>query len=374
MDFREAIGGAARSWLCRNIQNAQARTDLLDRLTASSRGLGIPVAAVATPINNFGLELFNCPASSGPYPEIPVQPVAGQCDGVGYNVQVRADRAGSTPLTTGVFAVWGPVGDLSVIVDPDGRNRVVFPSRGNFFAPIQPPGTETGAIDGFDTFENPVFTILERRDGQPDNCGTTGPGPGSSAMVPVSYDAPDGTPTNVMVDVSLGDPYLTGNGDIVVPIRVSGPGFEVDVNFSTGTGEPTISPPTIPVDGERCCPSEQPDSDSPPNDEPPPEDSGRVIVGALVTTTSITETAQTTTLSGAPGPRLQFPRVGSVSFGVRKGNSLAWLNPIDIQNRDCYIPCPDSQGAVDVKALPIQGVAFDVKPVYAVISTLDSSD
>ena len=129
-------------------------------------------------------------------------------------------------------------------------------------------------------------------------------------------------------------------------------------------GEPTIGPDTGDPGASECCPAEGTDEDSPMNDEPDPPESDRRIVGVKVVATSVSSDAKVTEILNVDGPVLGFPRYGSIVFGVDHAGQRAWLNPINVQNKNCYIAVPIDGGAIVVESNPIPGVVLDVNPIY----------
>lgn len=374
MDFRDAIAGAAQSWFCGNLDTAERLNGYFDRLNASRNGVGIAISAVSAPIRNLGRQLASCPASGGPYPPSPPGPnfSGGQCSAlytVTPTVQLTNPTTGAVTSLVGnpVQNVPGPV--VSTNTTFSGNNSVVRAVSGG--------GGETIIFTEADptVFVSDVLGLsFQRADGEPDNCGDPPGGIGAPGTLPITYDGIDGTPVTENVQVQLGDPYLTADGDVVVPVTVNGPGYSITANLSTSTGDIGFGEPNIPTDGGRCCPDEAPDVDPPDSPEDPPVDDGRIIQGVFVIATSVSSSAEPTQVMPPDGPSLFFPRLGSVTFGIRKGTATGWLNPIDVQNRSCYIPCPDAAGAIDVKSFQVPGVDLTVTPVYAVVSTLDSME
>lgn len=359
LDFSTAVIDAAQSWACRNLDTAESLGDYFDELELADSSITAPINAIATPINNLGRRLYQCPASGGPYDPIsPVPPPfsGGQCVGTTYSIEIDVIRNG-VPVTFS-NTVLGPLGEASYSVDGS-----VW--RGRWFRP-----DGVGVVWTFDSIGTgfPQPEIVEQRIvavlAGPDNCGDLDAG--QSPPPDLTYDAPDGTPVTEPVAISIGSPVLMADGDIVIPVVVDGPGWSVRVDLP-GTGEPRISAPQSPTGEPICCPSEEPDTDVPPGDEPEPPDGDRAIVGAVVVVDTPEVDIKTTQVFVVGGPTMHFPRIGSLLFAVKKGTTLAWLNPVDVQTRRAYIPVPDGGTAVAVVPAPQNGVPLTVTPVYATI-------
>lgn len=361
MDFRDAAIGAAQSWVCRNLDTAENINAYFTRVTASRGGIGVPITEIATPIRNFGRYLAQCPASSGPYPAPPAG-VPGQCPGVNYTISGTANVRNSSGTVIRQYGYLttrdGPLPEF--ILTFNANNVLVIDAAGTTLANLGTTPTGTSSVDWVDGYPD-----ITRTDGSP-NEACDNPGVGSPP--PLTYDSPDGTSTTENVSITINDPVLPPNGDITIPVTVTGPGWEVRVDLP-GEGEPRVGNPETPVGENPCCATEEPDTDPPPSDEPPPVSEGRVIVGCFVVCSTPPNEIDATQVFVESGPTLFFPRIGSVLFGVRKGQALSWLNPEDVQLRRCYIPCPDENGAIAVIPAPQNNASLSITPVYATIAT-----
>ena len=365
MNFADAVVDAARGWICRNIDTADRRADYFGRATVSSNGIGIPVGPASNAINDFGRYLYGCPADAGPYPPLagPQFP-NGQCVGSRYNVawvvDVVGTQAGPRPNNVNVV---GPVVGISERVE--GNVTILeLTSEGGAVVTVVGNFSNSSAAATYDGFRDVVVTP---RLGDPDDCGGP-PGPGSenfSNNQPITYDGPDGAPVTEPVDVTIGNPIILPDGTAVLPVTVTGPGWEVNVNIPTDGREPTSGPSGGNPGAEGCCPSPAPVEPPPPTDEDPPEeDPNGPILGVIVTTTSPTPAPETTEKGLGSGPTLNIPRLGTVHFGISIGGVPAWMNVIDIKNKRCFVPVPGGLTAIAAEVNPVKGVVFDVKVVY----------
>lgn len=362
VDFTESVIDAAQSWVCRNLDTAQALNDYFDRLTVSRRGVGLPISTIAEPIRNFGRYLYQCPASGGPYPPVGSSPppfTGGQCAGTQYSYDATWTANNQPESSSQDFAALGPVVGLEVENLGATKNLVLVANGGLQRTVLRGIGSQFELTPGTLTLRPPT--------NGPDDCGD----PPTDPLPPpdITYDAPDGTATTEPVTITIGDPVLQPDGDIIIPVSVAGPNWEVRVDLPA-TGEPRVVPPDTPVGDAPCNPEELPDADVPPGDEPEPPGGDRDIVGVFVVCDDDPEDINFPTQVVTTGnPTLFFPDLGQVLFVVQKGNSTAYLNPQRVQTRRAYVPVPSSQTAVGVQAVPRLGVNLQLFPVYARIAS-----
>lgn len=364
MDFRDALIELGRRGLCNTIETRNQVADALDSLRIGARGVSIAPARLITVGNQQAAELLNCPASQGPYP--PAGPTSedfpgGQCDTL---YRVTADVSFSlngNPSNLPGFTVASYIGPIQGVYLDKGNGDSLY------IYVIQGDGTEKGFLNqnaNNSGYSNQSIgnVSVTRIDGLADDCGD---GPTNRPVpAPLPYDQPDGTPVEDPVIVETLPPYMRPDGVTVWPVKITGPTYCIVTGFPSDGGEPTVGPVSGDPEASECCPAEGSDMDSPMNDEPDPPESDRRIVGVKVVATSVSQDANVTQVDGNGGPVLAFPRLGSIVFGVEHAGQRAWLNPIDIQNKNCYIECPDDAGAIDVKSVPVTGVALNVNPIY----------
>lgn len=364
VDFRESIVGAARNVFCRNAAPIGAAANYLE-------GIEIPIPGVRIP-SGFQIAgraasalLSTCPASGGPYgnPD-PVNAVPGRC-AVPYNIQGGVDvfTYGTYNRTLGYNS--NRVGPLpQFIVSLTSNNVLLVDENGDTLANLGNRPTGTSSAEWKDG--NPVIT---RVDGLPDECGADGqpiqPGDNIGGDETINYDDNNGNPVSETVNVNFNNPILTLDGDIVIGGVVIGPTYQVGVNLNLSTGDINLgldgtNPDSAPCDLPGRTPEEPPDNEE---DEPPEDPEGRII-GVFVTTDDAPKYGSATIVGDGIAPDLAFPRVGSVSFGVQVGTARAWLNPIDVQGKRMFIPCPWDDGAISVRGKPITGVEWQLDPAY----------
>jgi len=231
------------------------------------------------------------------------------------------------------------------------------------------------ACSEFDQFGG---VTVERIDGLPDDCG--GPPPifpppvNIDIDVDVTYNIDDGTEVTVTIPFIYAPITTDINGFFRIPftfefggIEFSGNiGFnpEFNVNLDPQTGPRGIDSPLTDLPG--------PDVEVPVS----PSTYRQRVVGVLVQSVLVGE-QQLTTIFTENIPQILAPRCGSVKFGYAIAGRSFWSPDIDIKDRNCFIPCPFSQGADTVAASPAPGVALNYVPIFgaplATVADLGSS-
>lgn len=360
VDFLDAVVELGRRGLCNTIETRNDLAAAMSSLRVMAGGVSIAPANLITVGSESAANFLNCPASGGPYPALPPDNVpftGGQCPGTQYSYDAVWTANGNQESSSQDFAALGPVVGLEVENLGATKNLVLVANGGLQRTVLRGIGSQ---------FElTPVSLTLRPPTNGPDDCGDP---PGTPAEVPLNYDLPDGTPTSENVTVTVGPPFINPDGTIYFPVRIQGNGLDVELRFPSTGGEPEVGVPGADPDATACCPMEGTDGDSPPSPEDPPNDSNRRITGVRVVVTGDAPEGRITRILDGGGPELDFPRMGSVSFGVNAGGQLTWLNPEDVKGRDILIPCPYDEGAVDVRGNPVAGVTFDLNPVYAEVS------
>jgi len=144
----------------------------------------------------------------------------------------------------------------------------------------------------------------------------------------------------------------------------------IDVGGVTFKGELEVSPkfelnikPTKIVAGPGRPDDEDPSGGQPQVEVPEDEEDVDVIVGVLVFSTLVGNSNDATGFPSVGGPTFLVPRLGSVQFAIKTGNSIGWTSDVDVKNLECYVPCPAPQGAIAVRVTPIAGVTRTFTPV-----------
>ncbi|MGA7935228.1 MAG: hypothetical protein WCA35_16890 [Kovacikia sp.] len=110
--------------------------------------------------------------------------------------------------------------------------------------------------------------------------------------------------------------------------------------------------------------SGNPAGDTPPEPEPPNGAPGtaRKIIGVLAWVDNPGSPA--TQIFDNDSPTLNLPDIGSVVFEVSVAGQTSYMEPIKIQFKRQWIPCPDPAGAVGASVINRPGVPVRLSYVY----------
>lgn len=312
--------------------------------------------------NGLGALLCDLPTDNLQAAEPPF--TGGQCPGVNYRINWSWSAPGfnSGPQTADRVGPLGfsRAGTGSLDCGPGGGTYNVYTvteATGN--APVS-------LAAGCDAVLNNL--TVERLDGQPDNCGDPPgeyPTPGDTYNFggDITYEGDDNTNITVPVVGVFAPIYVDVDGSLRIPVNIDVGGVEL-------TGNLTISPEftvNLRPKGITSGPGEPDDPELGPGQPgvPVPEDEPDVdrIIGVLVFSTLTSNVENSTGFASVGGPTFHVPRLGSVQFAVKTGNSIGWTSDLDVKNLECYIPCPAPQGAIAVRVTPITGVTRTFTPV-----------
>lgn len=359
MTFQEDVGNVTRQLICGAISDLPSFPGWLDSLIgapgAPALGLGGGRAA-----GQFALGLF-CDRVPEPVPDGGFS--GGQCNLAPYLFEYGYTDSEGRDVEQTLDFLLGPIGRIERTVLPNGNIRLQVPCRGAGNNP-QPPGFKFTLISNFPPpVTNERVISVTRKDGQPDDCGDLPPDqqpppPRGDRTFPINIGPFNG-------DVIIGLPNLTVAGNIIIPVEINNPDFNVtgvvnlntgDINFNFGGADP---------DGSSCClPEEEIDVEPPPEQDPPPEENeDDTIVGVLVTTTAINLSNVATIIAQEDNPDIYAPNVGYVNFRVKIGEVYGWTEDLPVKNTRHYIPCPAGAIATDVAGTPRPGVAWTLTPV-----------
>jgi len=320
--------------------------------------------------NGLGALLCDLPPDnlSAPAPAF----TGGQCVGVNYSVTIRSEVFPFADCST-----FGP--SISVLGFP-GPIRGLVTRTENPTGPLCTPG---GNAVYLRYGSNPIQEIIvagagygatasilsvAREDGQPDLCGDPppvypDPPPGYDFGGDITYNIDESTEITVPVIGIFAPIYVALDGSLRIPVTIDVGG----VDFS---GEVTIAPEfnvEIKPTGVRPGPGKPDgDDDGQGGDDPVPvpedEDDANPIIGVLVFSQLVND-PNATGLDSEGGPNLLVPRIGSVQFAIKTGNSIGWTADQDVKNLESYVPCPAPQGAIAVRVTPLSGVTRTFVPV-----------
>jgi len=97
---------------------------------------------------------------------------------------------------------------------------------------------------------------------------------------------------------------------------------------------------------------------------PEEEEENSPIIGVLVFSAAA-GTNKATLLNSNGGPNIYAPRIASVQFAIKTGDSVGWTADQDVKNLESYVPCPAPQGAIAVRVTPQPGFTLEFDPVRA---------
>lgn len=290
-------------------------------------------------------------------PVLPTSPFnGGQCSGIAYNVVVRVDYDDGNlnfPALQGTYT--GAITSIVISNAPNPQNPatigVLIEIRYNDGASYD--YSFYRAVTGV-----PKSITVTRADGLPDNCGNPRPvikneNP-PEIVTDIEYDDENGVPQvlNNTVFV-LGDVNISPNGNVSIGFNNSDLQLQGDINIFPNYGI-TYRNPIVPeiVKPERFNPqgegTESPEQalDESNDVEEIPEDS-LPIVGVVVKSQKLNfQSYPYTNVPNGSAPTIVIPRIAWVSFKIRKGETTAWMQPIDVKLVDAYIPCDNPDGAI----------------------------
>lgn len=353
--FVEAMTGFMKANFC-------AALDVLgDAVTLGSElvpGPG-PFINVA---NGLGALVCDRPPDNLAAPEPPF--TGGQCPGVNYRITWNWSAPGfnSGPQTADRT---GPLGFSRA-----GTGSLDCGSSGltyNVYTLTEGTGVNPVSLAAGCGAEVNDLTVT-RLDGQPDNCGDPPaplPEPGDTYNFggDITYEGDDNTNITVPVTAVFAPIFVDVDGSLRIPVNVDVGGVEF-------TGNLEVSPSftlNLRPKGITSGPGKPDDPELGPGQPgvPVPEDEEdvEVIVGVLVFSTLVGNNNDATGFPSVGGPTFLVPRLGSVQFAIKTGNSIGWTSDLDVKNLECYVPCPAPQGAIAVRVTPIAGVTRTFTPV-----------
>jgi len=414
--FREALGGAARLFLCTALDQLANANDLFSDLLA-------PFPAARRYADLAQAIRLVCNREPEAQPEFP-EFEGGQCpvlynyflsaqpnNGQWFSFVIGGDQ-GTDPRAA-IGQVWGPVTEFRLVgrepvVGGDGSifqgwnirffcRGVVGVSQGQLpFEQPQIVEVDTSWITrnasaGVRTLQ----ALLARVDGQPDNCGDPPaeyppPAPGyNQQQTNITYQNNDGVDVTIPVGFFLAQAFFNANLELEIPVYATinfGVSFPINFNVSTGgisfnfnsgtnnpDGSPTAPPGPPPASAPRPpdFTTQNPPPPPPPepefeDEEEEPDPRGRnVIRGAIVTAITVDDGEIGAIFQEGGNPDIRIPDLGHINFKIQVGQSTSWTNDIKVKNERAFIPCPWEGGAVDVSGSPRPGVNWDITAVYA---------
>lgn len=361
--FLEALGQVARQTYCFALGN-------FDNAARAYGRIAIGPAAISRVSGAVRAQLCNGPPTPTPLPPPPFN--GGQCP-VAYNItweQRTQAPGGGFQWTARSRIAPGLIGPVSITssdapLDCDPPLRASQEGIRGFNGGGATLLGTGGCGDIIPGYRNLVLT---RRDGQADNCGDPPivvPPPGDIIIEgdDVTYEGDDNVNITVPTAFVFAPVYVDLDGSLTVPFTVDvggvefsgtlevAPEFTFNIRPKDIDGGPgNVDDPTVP---------DEVDDPTPPPDE---EEDALPIIGVLVFS-NLDDSNRATELSSDGGPNILAPRIGSVQFAIKTGNSIAWTSDQDVKSNEAYIPCIPPQGAVAVRVTFAPGAVGRFTPV-----------
>jgi len=385
--LRDAISSSISNDVCNFLESAAILS------AASLPVLGVLAPEAVLPVGAIGAgtaasySLF----CNRPAPSLVGAPpfVGGQCDNVEYRVFYEGEYNNGSPNVFQTFADRTQYRNARVL-----GITTADPSDGSF-GKVVVVQFEDGDVTGFgftgippngNQMRNVRITSVQRRDGQPDNCGNP-PGlpvpPGDLNVTnnnSVTYIDNNGDTITNNFGYTYSPIEIDFNGNVTIPVNIRGidlPDFNINANINLTTGDinfyggnSTQPPSGVPRPSDYVPdPSlPEPPSDIPgipslpfPSDDNPPET--EKIISACIVTVSQVGRRQSVIFQG-DNPDIYAPNLGFVAFAINTGGATSWTSDIAVKNLRNFIPCPWQPGAIAVRGTPQPGVSFVVTPVY----------
>jgi hypothetical protein len=347
--FREAVSQAIKAGYCGTVRREPAYFAALRRLVVD------PDSGLADAANTFNRLV--CNSSDDAEEDFPSPPfTGGQCP-VNYRVKtfnlVTFNDNSTVTLESGEFIVLGPITGLGSAPGGDACGGGDDLAAGVFGAN---GFTVTGCPGGAKSITAIGFSLLERVDNQPDNCGDPPPdfppiGPINVGPFNITYNDDGDTEVTVPIALVFAPVTISANGTVSIPVTIDVGGIEFSANFDLfPDAEITFFPnglfgsPGTPDNPEIIDPEPGSEGQEEPEDEPILDE---MIIGVVVRSAKDGLTRSSEVDQDAL-PTLYAPRLGNVSFRVRSGSITSWTPAQPIQFADQHIPCPWPYGAIDV--------------------------
>jgi hypothetical protein len=363
----DAISQALRAGACSVLSGAEQGAQYVSNVYGTSFGAYNGAAGLRRQICS------DNPANDDTY-EPPF--MGGQCDQAYVVFLQRIMADGSTPFSPFGRLTRGPIlGTRRVPLD--GGSPPNYSLQINTNGSLQAQST-CGAISASGQAWRPIgsgvgqdIKITSITPCGSDDCGNippvVAPPQNFNYDVDITYNIDDSTEITVPLSVIFAPVYVALDGKINAPISVDlggikfdgtvefAPEFKVEIqpSGSSGGGGGPDDP------GDLDDPSDPGEPVPPENPQTPP------IVGVLVFS-QVDSDAVPSGILFVDGPNLYVPRLASVQFAIKTGNSIAWTSDQDVKNTECYVPCIPPQGAIAVRVSPMPGVTVSFTPVRGV--------
>lgn len=361
--FVEAMTGFMRSNFC------SALDTLGDAITLGNR-ISVGGIGQVNLANALGALVCDKPPDNVQPPPPPF--TGGQCNAVYVVAATRTTNLSGTGNIT--VRARGPIGGVRLRqISGNNYDWELFCSNLNTsfsncgtLADGSPAWRRLGGVQSSDG--NQTTSITSVTPCGLNNCGDPAPvyptpAPTYPFTGPVTYNIDDSTEITVPVTAVFSPIFVSIDGSLRIPV-------DIDVDGIDFNGELTIAPEftlNLRPKGITSGPGKPDDptlGPGQPGVPVPEEDEDFVpIIGVLVFSTLQSNVQRATGFPSVGGPTFLVPRIGSVQFAIRTGNSIGWTSDIDVKNLECYVPCPAPQGAIAVRVTPETGVTRTFTPI-----------
>lgn len=354
--FREAIIAGAREAVCTVLEPAGNAASLFSDVVEEIPIVGGPLALPSATFSNAaGLVCDSAPTPNQLDPNTTQE--TGQCPTT-YRTRVIYTRfVGGVEETVNDLdnnTYLGPVSETIITpTNPDNAVTTTFTVEVTFasgtFTIVSNPFTDTGTTA---TVQSVTF---ERTDGQPDDCGAIIPPPILPENERTIGDTINVDGVDIDVDFRVGSPTINLNGDINIPISVTGPNFNFDLALNLGDNEVNFNFGGGGKGGE-CCP-----------EVPEDESADKIIRGVRVFGESVTLGRYIQHIPTQNPPTVYGPWAGLVRFTRQVDGVTYYSEDLRVKTFPQDIPCPWPSGASGFVVDKQKGVDFTAQAYFASI-------
>lgn len=361
--FSNALTDFMRSNLCTALGVLGPAVTLGQKLSP----IGFPPVNVP---NALSMLLCDAPPDRLPPPEPPF--TGGQCVGRTYTVTMEVESYPFSDCSTfgpGTTSLGFPGPIRGLVTRTESPSGDLCTPAGNAVYLRHGPGTSDETLivgAGYGATASILSVVPE--DGLPDTCGDPPP------IIPppdvtyefgddITYNIDDSTEITVPVTAVFAPIFVDLDGSLKIPVTVDVGGVEFNGTLEVAPEFNLEIKPTKIIAGPG-----RPDDPDPPGGQPQvevPEDVEDVdtIIGVLVFSQFDGDENNATGFPSVGGPNFLVPRIASVQFAIKTGNSIGWTADQDVKNVESYVPCPAPQGAIAVRVTAEPGFTRRFTPV-----------
>lgn len=361
--FVEAMTGFMKDNFC------AALGVLGDAITLGSQISVGPVGVVNVPN---ALSALVCDEPPDRLPPLEPPFTGGQCVGRSYSVTIQSEvypfsDCSTFGPSTSVLGFPGPIrGLVTRTVSPSGD--LCTPAGNAIYLRHGPgPNNET-LIAGAGYGATASILSVVPEDGLPDTCGDPPPvvpPPGDTYEFgdDVTYNIDDSTEITVPVTAVFAPIFVDLDGSLKIPVNIDVGGLEFNGTLEVAPNFNLEIKPTKIVAGPGRPDDTDPSGGQPQVEVPEDVEDFDAIVGVLVFSQFDGDENNASGYPSVGGPNFLVPRIASVQFAIKTGNSIGWTADQDVKNLESYVPCPAPQGAIAVRVTAEPGFTRRFTPV-----------